>query len=100
MKINVLMIRGESPVLTMEIFTVSLFLAVKRKGIAETEKAEVVDIPEDELDTIHPHPTRAEICLLPRPRRKFCPPMGEITSLHLPVVATLNILAKAGFLSG
>ena len=50
-------IKMESSVFAISVqHAVNVTREVVGKGIAETEKAEIVDIPEEELDTIHPHP--------------------------------------------
>ncbi len=50
-------IKMESSVFAISVqHAINVTREVVGKGIAETEKAEVVDIPEEELDTIHPHP--------------------------------------------
>ncbi|MHB1708876.1 MAG: ATP-NAD kinase family protein [Thermoplasmataceae archaeon] len=50
-------IKMESSVFAISVqHAVNVTREIVGKGIAETEKAEIVDIPEEELDTIHPHP--------------------------------------------
>jgi predicted polyphosphate/ATP-dependent NAD kinase len=50
-------IKMESSVFAISVqHAINVTREIVGKGIGETEKAEIVDIPEEDLDTIHPHP--------------------------------------------